>query len=294
MVIPRRLRQLALVLLLLGVPLLFLQANLKAAGSTNAVDRLLLRASAPVQAAVTTAASAVHGFWRRYVALIGAQQRLDTATAHNEQLRLELREARRQLGGLSECQRLLGFRAERGVETVGARVIGRPASPFVRAVRLRIDQGSVALATGLPVVTADGVVGRTSRVYSGYSDVQLAVDPKSSIDVVIQRTGGRGLLKGIDGSNRYRCRVDYLLRDEEIRVGDAVVTSGAAGVFPKGLPVGRVSQVKGGGHGLYQEVEVVPSVDFATVERVLIVLAPPPPPVGHARSPTTSAYGLTP
>ena len=88
--------------------------------------------------------------------------------------------------------------------------------------------------------------------------MQLAVDPKSAIDVVIQRTGGRGLLRGIDGTNRYACRIKYLLRQEEVKVGDLVVTSGAAGVFPKDCPWGA-SPGEARTYGLYQEVEVIPA-----------------------------------
>ena len=58
----------------------------------------------------------------------------------------------------------------------------------------------------------------------------LAVDPKSSIDVVVARTGGRGVVKGIAGDNRYRTRIENLLRSDEVAEGDVVVTSGLGGV----------------------------------------------------------------
>jgi len=135
----------------------------------------------------------------------------------------------------------------------------------------------------MPVVTAKGVVGRVGRVYGSYSDVILAVDPKSAVDVIIQRTGGRGLLRGIVGANRYICRIDYLLRKESVNVGDLVVTSGVAGVFPKDLHVGRISKVTKRTYGLYQEVEVTPLVDFSSLEDMLVILSPPPPAAPKAK-----------
>ncbi|MCK5795791.1 MAG: rod shape-determining protein MreC [Deltaproteobacteria bacterium] len=291
---PRKLRDIALFVVLLGIPLLFLQTNLKHSEEINAADRVILRISAPIQAGVTALVSAVHRTWRRYVYLVGLQEDNEHLLAQNMKLKRQLREAQRRLVRLRRYEKLLAFRAARGVETVGARVIGRSASPFVRALRVRIDRGGAVLRSGLPVVTVEGVVGRIGRVYGTYSDVILAVDPKSAIDVVIQRTGGRGLLRGKDARNRYLCRLDYLLRREEVKVGDVVVTSGAAGLFPRDLPVGRIAKVKRRTYGLYQEVEVTPTVDLSALEEVLVILAPPPPPAPKEGASRRPARGVLP
>lgn len=294
MVLPRKLRDIALCVALLGLPLVFLQANLKRPEDANPIDKVILRVSAPLQAGVTAVVSAIHRTWRRYIYLVGLQEDNELLTAQNMKLKRRLREAQRQLVRLDRYEKLLSFRKARGVETVGARVIGRSASPFVRALRVRIDRGGDAVRTGLPVVTADGIVGRIGRVYGAYSDVTLAVDPKSAIDVLIQRTGGRGLLRGKDARNRYLCRLDYLLRREEVKVGDLVVSSGAAGVFPRDLPVGRIAKVTRRTYGLYQEVEVTPTVDFSALEEILVILAPPPPPAPKAETSKRPARGVVP
>jgi rod shape-determining protein MreC len=286
MVLPRKLRDLLLSGALLGVPVLFLQSGLKEVGSAemNPVDRVVLRVSAPIQSAITGAISGIHRGWRRYIYLVDVEQENEHLQSENERLRTMLQDARRGVGRLHHLEKLLGFRASRGVEVVGVRAIGRDASPFARALRVRVDLGDRTLRPGLPVVTADGVVGRVGRVFGSYSDVILAVDPKSAVDVVIQRTGGRGILRGIDGTNHYTCRIDYLLRKEEVKEGDLVVTSGVAGVFPKDLPVGRISRVTRRTYGLYQEVEVTPAVDFSSLREMLVILAPPPPPVSKVKT----------
>lgn len=294
MVMPRKVRDIALAIALLGIPFAFLQANLKDPDAINPVDRVLLRISAPIQAGVTAVTSAIHRTWRRYVYLVGLQQDNERLVADNMRLRRQLRESQRKLARMGRFERLLSFRREKGVETLGARVIGRASSPFVRALRVKIDRGMSEVKAGLPVVTSDGVVGRIARVFGEYSDVRLAVDPKSSIDVVIQRTGGRGLLHGKDAQDRYLCRLSFLLRKEEVKVGDLVVTSGAADVFPRDLPVGRVSRVSRRTYGLYQQVEVTPTVDFGALEEVLVIVGAPPPAAPAVEKNAPPSRGVTP
>lgn len=295
MALPRKVRDLLFCLVLLSVPVLFLQSNLKSPSELNPVDRVLLKISAPIQAAITGAVSGIHRGWRRYIYLVGVEEDNSRLREENRRIRAQLREMERAQQRMEHYERLLSFRAARGVETLGIRVVGRDASPFVRVLRVTVDRGTGELRGGLPVVTADGVVGRVGRVYGSYSDVVLAVDPKSAIDVVVQRTGARGVLRGVDGRNRYVCRIDYLLRKEEVKKGDLVVTSGVAGVFPKDLPVGRIARVTRRTHGLYQEVDVAPAVDFSDLREMLVILAPPPPPAPErAAAAAAPARGFSP
>ena len=94
--------------------------------------------------------------------------------------------------------------------------------------------------------------------------------------MVVPRTGGRGILRGKAGENGYRCSIEYLARGEPVKEGDAVVTSGVGGAFPRNLAVGHVTRIIPGAVGLYQDVEVTPDVDFARLTDVLVVVAPPP------------------
>jgi rod shape-determining protein MreC len=121
----------------------------------------------------------------------------------------------------------------------------------------------------------------------------LLVDPRSALDVLIPRTGGRGILRGKAGDNSYRCNIEYLARGETVNEGDAVVTSGVGGSFPRNLAVGHVTRVVPGAVGLYQEVEVAPDVDFARLADVLVVVAPPPAADPDPGSHHAPARGLT-
>jgi rod shape-determining protein MreC len=147
----------------------------------------------------------------------------------------------------------------------------------------------------MAVLAPEGVVGRVQRVVGSTADVLLANDPQSSIDVVVQRTGSRGVLRGTGSGGGFK--VDYLLASEEVKTGDVLVTSGLGGIFPRDIPVGRIARVVPSVEGgLYHEVEVEAAVDFARLSHVLIILAPPPPPDPSAKAKKSAepAFGMAP
>jgi rod shape-determining protein MreC len=211
--------------------------------------------------------------WSRYVALVHVKQDNARLAEENARLRTELSQAKQAAARGGELEKLLDLRGELTAETLTARVIGVETSPFFRVVRVKLDRGAPELRPGMAVLAAAGVVGRVQRVFGRYSDVLLAADPKSSIDVVVPRTGGRGVLKGIPGANRYRTRIEYLERKDEVAIGDLVVTSGLGGTFPRDVPVGRVVRVAKKDFGLYQEADVEPVVDFSKLNEVLIAVS---------------------
>ena len=138
-----------------------------------------------------------------------------------------------------------------------------------------------------------GLVGRIHRVYGRHSDVLLITDPHSSIDVVVPRTGGRGLVTGMAREDVYRCKIEFLERGKPVQIGDKVETFGL-GALPAGIPVGVVSAVHAVDYRMYQEVEIEPAADFGSLRRVLVVLSPPPPPDpdGAAPAPAEPAHHM--
>ena len=286
MTLTRRARELVLVATLLAIPVLFLRANLASTEHLNAVDRAILRVSAPLQAAVTGLARTVGGLWTKYIALVHLKAENARLSDENARLRAELVAARNDAARSAELERLVGLRGALQFDSVAARVIAVETSAFFRVVRMRLDRGAeegpLQVKPGMAVIASAGVVGRVQRVFGGWCDVLLAADPKSSIDVVVARTGGRGVLKGIAGSDRYRTRIEYLERKDEAAQGDLVVTSGLGGLFPRDLPVGTIVKVDKRGFGLYQDAVVEPVVDFGKLRDVLVVVPREAQPSGPA------------
>lgn len=277
MALPRRAREAMLVIALLLVTVLVLRANQKNPSELNVLDRAVLQLSAPLESAFTAIGRSIAGTWRGYVYLVDVKQENQRLSDENRRLAGELSQARLAEGRVTQLEAMLALRAELPSETLSARVVGIESSPYYRVVRIKLDRGAGEVKPGMVVVVPEGVVGRISRVYGGYSDVILAVDPDSAIDVQVPRTGARGVLRGIAGDNRYRTHVPELPRGEDAREGDEVVTSGIGG-FPRELPLGRITKVVRPDSGLWQELVVAPSVDFDKLTEVLVVLAAPPPP----------------
>jgi rod shape-determining protein MreC len=268
----RRARELVIVATLLAVPVLFLRANLAASDHLNVVDRAILRVSAPLQAGLTAAVRGIGNLWTKYIALVHVKQDNARLVDENAKLRTELVAAKNAAGREGELEKLLALRASLQFDTIAARIVGVETSAFFRVVRVKLDRGGDDVKPGMAVIASAGIVGRVQRVFGGWCDVLLAADPKSSIDVVVARTGGRGVVKGIAGSDRYRTRIEYLERKDEAAEGDIVVTSGLGGFFPRDLPVGKIVKVDKRGFGLYQDAEVQPVVDFGKLRDVLVVV----------------------
>jgi rod shape-determining protein MreC len=268
----RRFRDAAVAVVLLVLPFFFLSANLKDPDEVGLVDAGLLKISAPLQYVATEAAGALGGLLEEYVYLVEVGRENDRLRDENDRLREDNRLLRVQAGENDRLRDLLELRERLPGESLSAEVVTREFSPYFRVMRVRLDRGARdRVRAGMPVVSAQGLVGQIRRTTGHYADVLLTVDQESAIDVVVQRTGARGMLRGTGESNRYLCRMQYLRREDEVEVGDEIYTSGLGRRFPAAILVGRVVRVERQEFGLYQEVEVAPSVSFSDLEEVLVL-----------------------
>jgi len=170
-----------------------------------------------------------------------------------------------------ETQRLQGLLAMREAwraEFVAARVVGKDATNWFKTIL--IDRGSRAgMRRNLPVVAPDGLVGRIVDVTPSTAKVQLITDPVSAAGALMQRTRVTGIVTGNLGAG---LRVRYLPLLADVVVGDEVVTSGMGGIFPKGIPVGRVTAVERASGALFQEAVLQPKVDLGRLEEVVVLM----------------------
>jgi rod shape-determining protein MreC len=187
---------------------------------------------------------------KRIQALEAERQRLLEAEATNRKL-----------------QQLLDFRVQLPGKTLTASVIANSASSWFQGCIL--DKGSAdGVLKDMAVVTPLGVVGKVVSVTAHSAKVILLTDANSGVDVLVQRTRGRGIVSGsLDNGTLLK----YVKRSEDVQVGDRLITSGLDGVFPKGLMAGTVIRVNKQNLGLFQLVEVLPAVQSARVEEVLVV-----------------------
>ncbi|MDC0745884.1 rod shape-determining protein MreC [Polyangium mundeleinium] len=286
----KRYRDLAIVLLALAVPFWFLRASMRDPGKVTGADKVIVRIATPLQYAAATLARGLSNIWGDYIYLVDVKE--DNARIASQNARL--RERVRKLESLEEenrrLRRLLDLRTSVRTDVVSAVVTGKNTNEFFRVARVTLDSESNDVRPSQPVISPDGVVGTTLKVSGDTIDVRLIVDAGSGVDVVVQRTGARGFVRGTGDEAKYLCSVEYVQRTDEVEVGDLLVTSGVGKRYPKGIPVGKVTQVVKRDFGIYQQVYATPAVDFSRLEEVLIVTSAPPE-EAQPQAPTPGAAG---
>ena len=184
-----------------------------------------------------------------------------------DNLRLnEVESENSRLRGLLQFARTNSTFNYRGTQVVG-RIVGSEPNSAIQSIV--IDLGSAhGMETGMPVVTERGLVGRITDVYTNASRVLLITDSNSSVNTMLQNARVRGILRGRAGQSPI---MDYLPQDQTITVADIVVTSGEGGNFPAGIPVGQVTDVLQNDAEMFQRGVVRTTVDFDTLETVLVI-----------------------
>lgn len=262
-----RYRFLLLAIILLLATVLLYSYNLRQKTATTFFERAILTFAAPFQSSVDGITDAVTGAWSNYLWLVDAQQRNLKLEQENLELHSQLQQVQEISLQNERLRKLLAFVDELDRAALPAQVIGEDASNWARTIL--IDKGTRAgLRTGLPVVAAQGVVGRIIKIAPSSSRVLLITDASSAVAALIQRTRTRGIIRG-RGEN---LSIEYALRDADIQTGDLLVTSGMGGVFPKGLPLGLVESVEKDHFGLFQQVKAVPTIDFSHLEEVMVIV----------------------
>jgi len=269
----KRYRDTFLVVLLLAVPFFFLRASIRKPEDMTPVDRAIMRIAAPLQYVSAALARGVSGMIGDYVYLVDVKQDNNKLAYENARLRAQAREAKSEKAENVRLRRLLGLRDRIPSETASAVVVGKDTTEYFRVAHLLLDDPGVTLRENMPVISLDGAVGTVQRVSGDSVAVQLTVDSGFGVDVVVERTGSRGFVRGTGEKARYSVRVEYVQRTDEVEVGDLLVTSGVGCRFPKGLPVARVVKIDKRDFGIYQSVEAEPAVDFSRLEEVLVVLS---------------------
>lgn len=271
----KRYRDFVIVLLALAVPFWFLRASMRDPRQNTGPDRVIISIAAPIQFAAATLARGLSNLWGDYIYLVDVKEDNARQASQNARLRERVRKLERLEEENRRLRRLLDLRQSLRTDVVSAQVIGKSTNDFFRVVRITLDREARDIGPNLPVLSADGVVGTTLKSAGDTVDVRLVVDAGSGVDVVVERTGARGFVRGTGDESKYSCSVEYVQRTDEIEVGDLLVTSGVGQRFPKGIPVGTVTQVVRRDFGIYQQVYVAPSVDFSRLEEVLIVTTAP-------------------
>jgi len=154
-----------------------------------------------------------------------------------------------------------------------ARVVSRDPANWWRSIRIGLGSRD-GVVTNAPVFTASGLVGRVSEVGFAQSQVLLVGDPGCRVSVHIGETREQGVIAPSSSSPLDDALVElgYLSRHSKLLPGQIVLTSGQAGIFPKGIVVGQIADVRTAGFGLYKEARVSLAVKMNTLEEVWVMM----------------------
>ncbi len=226
---------------------------------------------AQVQRATWSMFSGVRGAWQGYVDLRRVRSENQELKRQLASAQVQLQEQRALADRSRGFEQLLGLRDRSNLSTTAAEIVAGGSTPDFRTVT--IDKGTGdGLRPDMAVIAPSGVVGRVVVPTARAAKVQLLVDRNAAAGALIERSRTQAV---VVGGGDDRLQMEYVSEISDIVVGDVVVTSGIDGIYPKGFVIGTVESVAKNGPA-FTAIVVKPSVDFRSLEQVLVVLTPPP------------------
>lgn len=260
------------VLLLLSVALLTAYFRESDSGVAHSVQGGVMAVVSPLQSGTATATKPFRDAWNWVGDLFSAKSQNKALKKEVEVLRLGLARELTTQDENEQLRELLAFQEDRvfptGMEMVTARVIDRSTSAWYSTATINAGSGD-GVRIDDPVVNGQGLVGRVTKVTVNASQVMLVTDQQSFVDAMIEPGGAQGI---VGGSVTGDVTLDYVDKNEKVKVGQYVVTSGRNGsIFVKGIPIGRIGSVGSQEVELYQSIAVTPWVDFRKLDIVAVI-----------------------
>ena len=281
-------RPLMLLAIVVSAQVLLLAFQVRRADRTQRRDVPLVRYWAvemitPIERLGTWIFGGIGGFWNGYVAVHATRDENLRLRAENNQLKLRNRELESAAAESQRLEALLNFRQAHPeapmvvAQVVGssgpmiaAQVIGASADPNSHTIFINRGERE-HIRRNMAVITPDGIVGKIVEVFPNTAQAQLIDDKDSGVGALFATTRTHGVLKGPDiRIGDPRPRMEYIVNDEKVQAGDAIVTSGEDRIFPKGLPIGVVADAKQANP--FQIIHVRTAARLDRLEDVLVLL----------------------
>jgi rod shape-determining protein MreC len=260
----------------LMVALLVLNAILMGLSARDETGQSKLRAwgqavLSPFQRATTGVASGGTGLFGRIANLRNAATENEALKERVGRLEAELQQARAESVAAQDARAVTEFQKQLPYQSVAARVIARDPSGWFDSVIL--NQGSNSgITISMPVVTADGVVGRVVATSPYTAQVMLVTDIRAAAGGVVGQLGVSHALGAVRGSNELGVlEMRYVPSQEAVQFGEAVLTTGQDDIYPAGLKLGTVISVSP------TVIRLKPSVRLEALQSVAVLLYKPPP-----------------
>jgi len=197
----------------------------------------------------------------------------------NQKMAGDIVELKSEIFALEELEReniilrqQLGFAQRSDLKLIAAEVIARDITGWWQTIRL--NKGAThGITINQAVITEKGLVGRIVEVTHRTSDVLLISDPNCKVSCRLPRNDGFGILSGsgVSWLGKVYCKLDLINKSLSLEQRDELITSGLGGIFPKGILVGYVEDIKLDDSGLYKQATVLPAEDLSSLNYVFVV-----------------------
>jgi len=232
--------------------------------------------ASPAQSLTSGASGAGTNFVRQIVNFRSTANENESLKQQLATAQLQLRNAEQAAAENERLKALLNLKQQTGYDQVTARVIARDSSTWFNTIT--INQGSSSgVALNMPVVTGTGIVGRVISLSPWTAQVMMITDEKAAAGAIVGQLGGSGALgpvRGMGASGLIEMR--YVSGLEPVAVGNYILTTGQDGIYPPGLTVGEVVQVKSGTATQAHEILIRPGAKLDQLEEVAVLLYHPP------------------
>jgi rod shape-determining protein MreC len=250
---------------------ILISAQVQSRSGVRVLEAVVFGLFSRVQGVTAGGINGVRGVWNDYFALRGAREENERLRHRLAELEVRLQEERALAARTRQLEELLALQAGMELPTLAARIIAGNPNPGVRTVT--IDRGSAdGVQENMAVIAPAGVVGRVIGPLAAHAArVQFLIHGSAAAGALLERTRVAGMVVGVDRDPPLM--MELVSNLAEVEEGELIVASGVDGIYPRGFAIGRVETARRGA-GLYQDITVRPTVDFARLEEVLIVLVP--------------------
>lgn len=238
----------------------------------NLVENIFGIVISPFQKISDTLVSSAEGFFSFLINMKDTQKRNGELKEEISVLNSDLRELSDLKTENEKLRNLLELKNnETNYNTVAAEIISRSWNNWEN--NITINKGTQdGIKMNNPVITETGVVGYVYDVGTNWAKVMTVLDPSSSISSIASRTGDDGIVQGdYNISMGQYCKMSFIGKESGISGGDSIETSGVGGIYPPGLYIGRVVDVKAVSDGVSRQAIIEPGVNFNDLKYVLVI-----------------------
>jgi len=230
-----------------------------------------------VQSPVTTVSSSVNNYFRSISSLRTAQSENDLLKQRIQKLEIEVQQKEDLSSENGRLKSFLELKEQSPYKILAAQIIGRdPSVWFDTSI---INRGSLdGVKLNMPIVTNGGLVGRVVAVSPLTAQIALITKDKSGLGAVVGELGNSNALGVVSGSGKKETlEMGYVPGSVEVQTGETVYTTGQDGIYPAGLKLGEIVEVRSGSATVPHQIFIKPSANLYAMQEVAVLLYEPPP-----------------